>query len=325
MARNNSSAKSNNRRDGALARDNSSAKSNSGPASVLTASLVPGPTPIHANSDADFAHLAEYLFNRVELVVAGQVHRLCEVEFYWHSPGHPDPFVHVHPLQLTSQRWYFHRAGNNHRTGQHGSYRGGSFKGVDLTFGDGHNYGGVLIRAVERTGTASTPGVLIDGPSRTVDQLLKTTGYASIAALDRAIAGRSADDPASPLHLRLVERVPSRRVVWSVRVGLTLRSKLGDLPTQVRFLLAPYRALCEPARLTKGRVQLAIARYACGHDASAIARLLHTRRAVVERWLLAIQTQAANPPADFTAWLDQPLTSEQLCCLAGAWQAYSRT
>jgi hypothetical protein len=270
---------------------------------------------------ANFAHLADALLNRHELMVAGHAHRLSEVEFYWHSPAHPDPFVHAHPLQLTGRRWYFHRVGmRNHAPSNDapGGYRGGSFKGVDLTCGDGRHYGGVLIRAIE---PIHAPGQLIEGPSLVVDHLLRTTGHASVAALDQASAGLAADDPANLLHLRPTPRLPPRPVVWSVRVGLTLRRRLGDVPTQVRFLLAPYRAVAEPARLTKGRVHIAIAQHALGQDADRIAEMLQTRRAVVEHWLRAIQTQAAQPPTDWAAWLEQPLTPLRLCRLAGAWQS----
>ena len=86
-----------------------------------------------AASEAWFATLAETLLNRTEFRVAGQPHRLIEVEVYYHSPAHPDPFAHKDKVQLESGRWYFHRT--------HGQYRGGNFKGLDLAFGDGVAYG----------------------------------------------------------------------------------------------------------------------------------------------------------------------------------------
>ena len=59
---------------------------------------------------------------------------LCEIEFYLHGDDHPDPFVHRDPMQRSFGRWYFHRVGEN--------YRGGTFKGLDITFGSDGYYGG---------------------------------------------------------------------------------------------------------------------------------------------------------------------------------------
>ena len=64
-----------------------------------------------------------------------------EVEVYYHAADHPDPFAHRDPAQLHVGRWYFHRTG--------GTYRGGSFKGLDLAFGGSAAHAGVLIRGIE--------------------------------------------------------------------------------------------------------------------------------------------------------------------------------
>ncbi|MFO0929741.1 MAG: hypothetical protein U0736_22415 [Gemmataceae bacterium] len=110
-----------------------------------------------------FAAIAERLLGGSRLVVAGVAHRLTEVEFYYHGGTHLDPFAHRDPVQRHTGRWYFHRTG--------GTLRGGSFKGLDLTFAGADAFGGILIRGVEPEG-----GALIDGPSRTVDHLLHMTG-----------------------------------------------------------------------------------------------------------------------------------------------------
>ena len=124
-----------------------------------------------AAAAAWFDRIATRLLRGTHLLVAGTPHRLTEVEFYYFSESHPDPFTHRDPLQRARGRWYFHRTG--------GTYKGGSFKGIDLTFGDGEAYGGVLIRGLERP-----DGTLVDGPSLCVDHLLAACGVASVAALD---------------------------------------------------------------------------------------------------------------------------------------------
>src|SRR5262245_59151424 len=113
------------------------------------ADFADGPT-----SDAWFARIAHRLLAGCRLVVAGKPHRLIEVEVYYHGPGHLDVFAHRDPVQVHPGRWYFHRS--------RGQYRGGSFKGIDLSFGGMHAgqpaYGGVLFR-----GLVDDTGQQIDG------------------------------------------------------------------------------------------------------------------------------------------------------------------
>src|SRR5687768_13664992 len=91
-----------------------------------------------------FDRIARRLLGGSRLMVGGVPHRLTEIEFYYHAEGHRDPFAHCQPVQLFLGRWYFHRSG--------GTYRGGSFKGVDLTFAGPEAYGGILIRGMEAPG-----------------------------------------------------------------------------------------------------------------------------------------------------------------------------
>lgn len=129
------------------------------------------PFPDPADPSDAFHHAARQLLLHTELLVAGLPCRLQEIEFYWFATQHPDPFCHCHPLQRLHGRWYFHRVGS--------AYRGGSFKGLDLTFSDGQGYGGILLR-----GLLLPDGSVISGPSRLVDFLLEATGFPNVAQLD---------------------------------------------------------------------------------------------------------------------------------------------
>ena len=61
------------------------------------AELFRRPTPFDA--DAWFTRIATTLLTASRLVVAGQPHRLIEVEVYYHGPEHEDPFAHRDPVQ----------------------------------------------------------------------------------------------------------------------------------------------------------------------------------------------------------------------------------
>jgi len=112
-------------------------------------------SPTNRRDDAQrrawFDRIAQALLNGASLVVGGLAHRLVEIEVYYRSPEHPDPFAHAQAIQHECGRWYFHKTGTG--------YRGGSYKGFDLTFGDGVVHAGILIRGIELPS-----GSLISGP-----------------------------------------------------------------------------------------------------------------------------------------------------------------
>jgi hypothetical protein len=175
-------------------------------------------------ADAWLAAIATRLLTGARLLVGGEPHRFTEVEAYYHGPGHLDPFTHRDPVQLERGRWYFHRT--------RGEYRGGSFKGLDLAFGDGSAFAGFLIRGIE-----AADGTLIDGPSLTVDRLLDRTGASSVAQLDGKIGGRPAWEASLPLVLEWSDG-PPRAAERSARVGLSLKRHRPGSPA-ASFLLRP--------------------------------------------------------------------------------------
>jgi len=195
------------------------------------------------------------LLNRTRWVIGGRPHRITECEFYYRGHGHHDLFAHGDPVQVHAGRWYFHRTA--------GVYRGGSFKGVDVTFGDGTARGGILIRGVERP-----DGTLIDGPSLLVDHVLRLCGADTVAALDRKIAERLAWDPSGPMHFEQDER-PKKGVLACARVGLSLR-RARPGTTMPAYLTRPYRFLTEPTAIAKGKPQMVMALHRLGRGPEEI-------------------------------------------------------
>jgi hypothetical protein len=257
-----------------------------------------------AIADAWFVHIAEELLNGARLVVGGQRHRLTEIEFYWIGPEHPDPFTHRDPIQLQNGRWYFHRT--------NGVYRSGSFKGLDLAFGDGTSFGGVLIRGLE------TPNdELVDGPSLLVDHLLDGTGAASVPALDKAIGTRVAWENDNPLRLEQIDD-EERPLFRSARVGLTLK-KSRSSPEPQRFVLRPYRFFSEPLRIAKGKPHMVLALHAQGQSADEIKRLTGCPLKTVQRYVADFE--AGRKDGDLKAFVGKDLGPVDLCRMHGAWYA----
>jgi hypothetical protein len=248
-----------------------------------------------------FQRIAEVLLLRTVLVVAGEAYEMCEIEFYLHGEGHPDPFTHGQALQRSSGRWYFHKSGD--------SYRGGTYKGLDITFGPPEVFGGILLRSLRTPKDA-----LIHGSSLCVEHLLARTGHTDVASLAAAVGEHSVAAPVSPLHLRTVpER--AQTIYYTSRVGLTLK-RVAEHPEMLDYIIKPYRALTQPRRIEKGRVQLVIALHEAGESAEAIAALTGAPKRTVARYVADYERGQALESTE--SLHGRSLNAADLCLLHGA-------
>jgi hypothetical protein len=245
---------------------------------VRLASLLRKPAGVRGSRQFQgwFARVAEELLKRTELVAGGEAHRLLEIEFYYYGDEHLDPFSHRQPISQRAGLWYFHRTGN--------SYRGGSFKGADITFGHRGAFAGILIRTLQ-----TSSGRVIDGPSLCVDHLLKLTGYRSVTDLDGAIGGQKAWDEDSPLRIRDAVVSHDWHIYSSPRVGLTLNIQRQQNERR-DYISRAYRFLTEPRLIKKGKRQMVLGLHHQGHSQIEIARLTGCPRIAVERYIREFQT-----------------------------------
>jgi hypothetical protein len=251
-----------------------------------------------------FTLIAQRVLNGTILMVGQEKHRFTEIEFYYHGGKHLDVFTHRDPIQTETGRWYFHRT--------RGVYRGGSFKGVDITFGGPKAFGGILIR-----GIATAADQLIDGPSLTVDHLLARTEAPTVAELDEAIEGRVVWDPESPLHVVMTDIV-DRPLLRSARVGLSLKRLRASEPPP-RFIMRPYRYLSEPKRISKGKAHMVLALHAQGHPAEKIREMTGCTKGALERYVADFEE--GRKSADFTPFWGIDIGPRDLSQLHGVWHA----
>ena len=275
------------------------------PIAAALRARLPAPDTAEAAHAGAFARAAELLLGGATLWIAGAAHRIAEVEVYWTSEVHPDPFTHGDPMQQEFGRWYFHRQGN--------SYKGGTYKGLDVAVGGPGVHAGILIRALVEVQS----GALVEGSCSVVDHILARTGAASVAALagsfDRAI-----DPPAvgaSPLALTPATATASPPAIHaSARVGLTL--KKGADPLRRRYLARPYRFLSEPARIGKGRTYLIAALHQEGRSPAEIAAITGAGPAVIGRTIAAFEAGRGRDPGDYRKALGARELAELLGALA---------
>ncbi|KAG6847133.1 hypothetical protein H0H93_009937 [Arthromyces matolae] len=249
-----------------------------------------------------FSQIGRALLNDFHLVVRSNdqetVFEILELEAYFRKDGcHEDPFTHGSEEQKICGRWYFHRSPrrSNDSTSSLTSltgYRGGSRKGLDITFGGpppppptlspyfgGSQVcaptiasssqvpprGGALLRSLRRI----SDNTIISGPSLLVDEILRLSDASNISELVENKWERDTSAFVStssrPNSLFLRPRLPSgsqskpTTIYRSPRIGLDL-SHPGTTPSishpRAVFLSRPYRYFTHPNLLTsKGRPQ----------------------------------------------------------------------
>jgi len=122
-------------------------------------------------NDEYFYDAADVILNGVYLNVNKTKYRIIEIEFYLKCKGHNDPCTHGDPDQLLMHTFYFHKF-------KTGTYKAGTFKGMDLTFGSVKEkaYFGILVRSILNIKT----GQIIEGPCNVVNKILSEYACESI-------------------------------------------------------------------------------------------------------------------------------------------------
>jgi hypothetical protein len=251
--------------------------------------------------------MAELVLLRATWFIHGVAHRFTELEFYFDGRGHRDPFTHGDAVQRELGRWYHHRAA--------GRYRGGTYKGMDITFGAPDAAAGILVRGVQRL----DDGAHIDGPCRCVDHLLALHGGVSVAAFAASYEGRVDPPPEgeSPSYITLDASFREPPTVYaSPRVGLTL--KRGVTAARVRFLARPYRFLTEPSRARKGRMHLVLGLHRAGVSAREMTALTGVSASQVARYTAWYATGRGRDPGAFA----RAVTAQEVCQLLGACERF---
>ena len=104
------------------------------------------------DSDAEriFGEIARELMTNYQVRKNNKQYRFLEIEFYWHSPKHPDESVY--PRQTSEGYWFLHPSG------------------VDITLPSttSDSYGGILIRAMQNV---AHPEEVYSGPWNCSDAL----------------------------------------------------------------------------------------------------------------------------------------------------------
>lgn len=257
------------------------------------------------NPSQTFQAWAVELLQRAELHAFGCVCRFVEIEFYYHSTDHPDPFTHCSEAQGTFLSWYLHRTGSG--------LRSGSFKGIDLTLGRNGAHGGILVRSLE-----TQDGQIVNGPSLCVDALISMADVETVSQLHEIVEDHCADDDRNPLRL---QNSPDRgaEMFDSARVGLSLKA-LGDDSAHLDYILRRYRFLTHPRDVKKGRAHVVLALHRDGAPAERIREVTGSPMTTIRRYIAWADSGTGAPiDASFS-----PTSAQDLCNLSHALESASR-
>jgi hypothetical protein len=188
------------------------------------------------------------LLNRWQLRVGSEICHIVEVEYY----ADPDPYIHQAIEQQVPYAWYFHKV--NPVDLSIGGFKGGTYKGLDLTIGVPGYHASFLIRSLQ------TQTGMIEGPSKVVDYILEQTQCAHIVDLLQQSHNYppSALDMNYPLCL-VASLVLFPSMIYSgPRVGLKLRKQDGVDSLRTQYVMRPFRYTTVPQSLTKGKALLAL-------------------------------------------------------------------
>jgi len=259
--------------------------------------------------ELEFDRIADALLNRAVVFLNNRPHRLSEIEFYCNGYNHKDEFAHGSAMQKQRAKWYFHMVGK--------SYKAGSYKGLDITFGEPNLIGGILLRSIQPIG-----GDLIEGPSLLVDHVLATTSFAKIDDLVKTFdlsADNASNSKTHPMFVGVTERqldyLPKKDIVKSARVGLTLKRFLEG---KEGYFGRRYRYMINSESIKKGKHYTIIGLHKQGKTPDEIAKIAKSPKGTVEKYIASYE---GGKKKKWRKYIDATLTAETTCEAIGACEA----
>lgn len=162
---------------------------------------------------AKFNEISNILLNKSVLCVGERKFRICEIEMYYRDKDHDDQYVHGDNDQLDFGIFYFHKYKN-------GSYKSGTYKGMDITLGNNGTYFGILIRSIMDVKTHE----LIEGPCKSVNAMLAEFKCHDVKEfMSNKPKKLSIFDKKYGLYIEQTNDLKSEEIMCGPRVGLSAK------------------------------------------------------------------------------------------------------
>ena len=149
-----------------------------------------------------FDRIADKISKDIQIKINDAYYRIVDFEFYTYSNVFQDPHTYKHPQQLAAGKFYLHSSG------------------VDITFGDGINHGGILLRGIIKLDNEAGPEAAFmkeqfDGP-----QLVATELFSNLHALESHEKNEISFVDIDGHNMDALFK-PAKLVLKTQRVGLT--------------------------------------------------------------------------------------------------------
>lgn len=183
-----------------------------------------------------FLNFSKDFLNTYTLKIGNNYYELVEIEFYYFECNkHEDIYTHLNELQKENGKLYVHT-------------RWGTRGGIDLTFGDGSFYGGILIRGIKYKDE------YIPGPARSRDFIVDKLNEEKKLTINSSKELQKIFNKKN--SFKLVQNVSqTNSIIHSTRVGLS--DKSSDFKNALyRFIREDY--LNEPKKANEKTKAIAI-------------------------------------------------------------------
>ena len=185
----------------------------------------------------NFEDISKTFLNKFLLCTPTKKYKIEEIEIYYSSLTHPDPFVHCDKDQSIPGMLYFHRMKGK-------GFKEGTFKGVDFTFclkqdRKAKTFGGVLLRSMRDISSSDN---LVEGSCRCVNKILADNNCSKV----KEFADHFPDfrikvfdtDTNYPLYF-VRNNNENNKIYTAPRVGLTLRNDKKQ--NKLKYIMKRYR------------------------------------------------------------------------------------
>ena len=159
----------------------------------------------------EFNALANYILNNIIINANGTKYRICEIEFYYYDTTHPDEYVHQSSDQKQYGKYYFHKFHN-------GTFKAGTFKGLDIILGNHDTYFGILVRSIKNIESDE----FTEGSCNVANKILNCFSVSNVKELFQKHYPLSSQIDISDDKLKLEPIIQKNEIVYTgPRVGLS--------------------------------------------------------------------------------------------------------
>lgn len=196
--------------------------------------------------EQQFDRIANELLIKYYLFTSSQPYQLTEIEFYYYGKKHEDVFCHRNERQNRFGEWYLHRKSQ----GADSALNQNKYECLDLTFGDGAAFGGILIRGMV---SMLDPERYFDGPNLVVSELKRRFGAATVEEFQAKLPESAFDSrPGCPIYLGMNEPFHKvARIHKGSRVNINLSSYKSPPELKMPFWAKAYRYHADVSRTDK--------------------------------------------------------------------------